>query len=140
MTPEQIALVRASFMRIAPHREAVGAAFYATLFRLNPAARQLFPADIKVQARKLMDMLGAIVDGLDRPDRLHAMFVSLGTRHASYGVTEDQYDDVGAALLIALREALSPDFDDELEAAWATVYADLSETMIGASRTTMPAP
>ncbi len=134
MTPEQIDRVRASFALIAPRADAVGQAFYATLFRLSPAARTLFPADITPQAHKLMDMLGTIVRGLDRPQQLQALFRDLGRRHVGYGVTEEQYDAVGAALLMALREALGDAFDEELECAWATVYADLAETMIASTR------
>lgn len=134
MTPEQIARVRASFALIAPRADAVGQAFYATLFRLNPATRALFANDLAPQARKLMDMLGVIVHGLDQPQQLHQLFHDLGRRHLRYGVTEDQYDDVGAALLMALRDALGADFDDELEAAWATVYGDLAEAMIASAR------
>jgi hemoglobin-like flavoprotein len=134
MTPEQIARVRTSFALIAPRAEAVGQVFYATLFRLNPTARALFAADIGPQVHKLMDMLGTIVRGLDRPQQLQLLFRDLGRRHVGYGVTEEQYDDVGAALLMALREALGADFGEDLEAAWATVYADLAETMIASAR------
>ncbi len=134
MTPHQIALVRASFARIAPQTAVVGKAFYATLFNLNPEMRGLFPPQIENQARKLMEMLGAIVAGLDEPERLHAQFRDLGLRHQAYGATEDHYDDVGAALLQSLHAALGADFTTELETAWATVYADLAEHMIAAGR------
>lgn len=134
MTPRQIALVRDSFARLAPQTAAIGRAFYATLFELNPSVRGLFPADIEGQARKLTEMLGSIVAGLDDPQRLHAQFRDLGVRHQAYGVSEEHYDDVGAALLQSLRAALGPAFDPALEEAWATVYADLAEHMIAAGR------
>lgn len=134
MTPQQIARVRDSFVRLEPRTAEVGRAFYATLFELNPAVRGLFPADIDAQARKLMEMLGSIVAGLHDPQQLHARFRDLGVRHQAYGVSEEHYDDVGAALLQSLRTALGPDFDADLEEAWATVYADLAEHMIAAGR------
>jgi len=136
LTTAQIALVRDSFSRIAEHADQIGLAFYDTLFRINPASRALFPPNIDLQARKLMDMLGSIVEGLDDPEGLEKMFRDLGRRHVGYGVTEAQYDDVGAALLQTLRVALSDRFSPDVEEAWACVYAELAETMIAASRPT----
>lgn len=130
MTPENIQRVRASLAAIRPHAHAVGLAFYEQLFRLNPDSRRLFAVEIADQADKLMAMIGAIVEGLDEPDRLRETFRVMGERHAAYGVDEDHYDDVGAALLIALREALGAEFGPEVEEAWACVYADIAESMI----------
>jgi hemoglobin-like flavoprotein len=137
MNPEQIKRVRDSFAKIAPDAERLGATFYETLFRINPASRALFPQDMASQARKLTDMLGSIVEGLDDSEAVHRMFEELGRRHVGYGVEESHYDDVGAALLQALRNALQDDFTDEVEEAWATVYGDLAETMIAAAGETI---
>jgi hemoglobin-like flavoprotein len=137
MKPEQIKRVRDSFAKIAPDAERLGATFYETLFRINPASRVLFPQDMASQTRKLTDMLASIVDGLDDSEAVHRMFEELGRRHVGYGVEESHYDDVGAALLQALRSALQDDFTDEVEEAWATVYGDLAETMIAAADETV---
>ena len=134
MTPERIAQVIRSFERIAPRGQALATHFYDTLFRLAPDSRTLFKPDLGPQARKLVEMLAAIVDALHHPDRLEPMFRLLGERHAGYGVSEAHYDHVGAALLISLREVLGAGFDDETEAAWASLYAELAETMIAAQR------
>jgi len=48
----------------------------------------MFSRDLAVQARKSMDMLGAIVEGLDDPEGLEKMSRELGRRHVGYGVTE----------------------------------------------------
>ncbi len=133
-TPPQIQLVRDSFRKINAPASGTGKTFYDTLFQLNPDARGLFSTDIAIQSRKLMDMLAVIVQSLDESERLRAIFQGMGERHRGYGVTEDQYDDVGAALLKTLHAALGEAFTEELEAAWANVYADLAENMIAASR------
>jgi hemoglobin-like flavoprotein len=109
-----------------------GQLFYAILFRLRPDVRALFPAELDAQVKKLMDMLTSIVRGLDAPDRLALEFAELGRRHAGYGVREEDYDDVGTALLKTLRENLGAAFTPEVEQAWATVYGDLAEAMIAA--------
>lgn len=134
MTPKQIDLVRASFARLAPQAEQVGVAFYAHLFQRNPALRELFPAQIAAQARKLMVMLSAVVATLDHPQRLEAMVRTLGLRHAGYAVKESHYAEVGAALLSTLREGLGADFDEAMQAAWTAAYGFLSSRMIAAQR------
>jgi hemoglobin-like flavoprotein len=126
MTPDRIALVCGSFARISPRADEFGQRFYARLFELDPASRSLFRSDLQLQSRKLLDMLAAIVDSLQRPELLQPMFRALGERHAAYGVSEEQYDDVGAALLMSLRAVLGDEFSDDVEAAWATLYAELA--------------
>ncbi|NCT68359.1 MAG: hemin receptor [Rhodanobacteraceae bacterium] len=132
MHDDDIRQLRDSFAAIRQAREDFGRRFYATLFRLRPDARRLFPADTDMQARKLADMLATIVRDLDDPARLEREFAALGRRHAEYGVSEDDYDDVGAALLMTLRESLGAAFTPALEQAWATLYGDLAEAMIAA--------
>ncbi|HEY6941006.1 globin domain-containing protein [Dokdonella sp.] len=129
MHDDDIQRVRESYAALGDPDE-LGRRFYATLFRLRPDTRRLFPVDLDAQVRKLVDMLASIVRGLDAPDRLAQEFAGLGRRHVGYGVREDDYDDVGAALLIALHEQFGEAFTPELEHAWAAVYGDLAEAMI----------
>ena len=69
LTASEIVLIRDSFDRVS-----VGLRFsrnyYARLFEIAPELRALFPADLSVQLRKLMDMLAALVQKLDRPHEL----------------------------------------------------------------------
>ena len=131
MRAEDIELVRRSHAQLRD-ATAFGRRFYALLFELQPQARRLFPADMEAQVRKLTDMVDAIVRGLDRPEELRATFTALGQRHASYGVGEADYDDVGAALFKSLRETLGDAFTPEVEQAWGAVYGDMAEIMIAA--------
>lgn len=131
MRDNDIHRVRDSFAAIGD-AQAFGRHFYATLFRLRPDARALFPVDIDGQAKKLTDMLASIMTSTDDADRQAAGFAELGRRHAGYGVREDDYDDVGAALLMTLRACLGLALTQEVEQAWATVYGDIAEAMIAA--------
>ena len=70
ITPRQIALVRESFAKIVPIREAAAALFYSRLFASNPGTRPLFRGDIKSQGVKLMAAIGAVVNSLDRIDTM----------------------------------------------------------------------
>ncbi|HTO81753.1 MAG TPA: hemin receptor, partial [Methylomirabilota bacterium] len=64
MTPDQIALVRQSFAKVLPIRDAAAALFYDRLFTLDPSTRPMFRGDLKSQGAKLMAAIGAVVRSL----------------------------------------------------------------------------
>lgn len=130
MTPDGEALVRASWRRFEPFAEEWAALFYARLFEIHPAARVLFTgADLGRQRRKLVQTLGWIVASLDHPERLVSEVARLGRRHAGYGVRDEDYASVGAALLWTLEQAFGPEFTPELRSAWAEAFLLLSWVM-----------
>ena len=134
MLPEQIALVRDSFARLAPDGDAVASAFYERLFALDPALRPLFAGDLAEQGRKLMAMLALVVRGLDRLDALLPAVEALGRRHAAYGVRDADYATVGAALLATLEAGLGADFTPATRDAWTAAYDALAGAMRAAAR------
>ena len=73
--------------------------FYDRLFERDPSLRALFTGDMKEQGQALMAMIATAVGGLKRLDTIVPAVQELGIRHAGYGVTEDHYNTVGAALL-----------------------------------------
>jgi hemoglobin-like flavoprotein len=129
MTPEQKELVQTTFATVAPMADAAAAMFYARLFELDPRLRSLFTGDMTEQGRKLMRMIGMAVNGLDRLDELVPAVRQLGIRHAGYGVTDDHYGTVAAALLWTLEHGLGADYTPAVEEAWITVYSVLATTM-----------
>ena len=138
MNDKQIRLVQESFRQVAPIAEAAAELFYARLFELDPGLRPLFRGDMTEQGRKLMQMLGVAVKGLERPEQLLPAVRALGARHVAYGVGERDYDTVGEALLWTLGRGLGEAFTPEVEAAWAEVYATLADAMQGGAAA--PAP
>jgi hemoglobin-like flavoprotein len=58
----------------------------------------------------------------------------LGSRHTSYGVKDEHYDTVGAALLWTLGRGLGDAFTPETKEAWVVVYGVLATTMKDAAR------
>lgn len=129
MKLEQIALVQASFGKVEPIADVVADLFYARLFALEPALITLFPAEMTDQKHKLMSMLKVAVNNLNRLDELVPAVQALGQRHGTYGVTFDQYETVGAALLWSLEQGQGADFTPEVKAAWTAVYSLLANTM-----------
>lgn len=126
-----VALVRMSFVRVAPIQDAAADIFYDRLFAIAPNLRALFPSDLSAQKRKLMHMIATAVNSLSDLDKLVPAVKALGARHSGYGVTDAHYRLVGEALLWTLERGLGPDFTPELRAAWAKVYAVLAATMQG---------
>ncbi len=129
MTPQQIRLVQESFAKVAPIADAAAAMFYTRLFELDPALSSLFRGDMQAQGRKLMQMIGAAVRGLDNLETLVPVVQQLGVRHTGYGVKEKDYDTVGAALLWTLEKGLGAQFTPDVRAAWTAVYGVLANTM-----------
>jgi hemoglobin-like flavoprotein len=135
VTPQQKDLVQSSFEKVLPISEQAAALFYSRLFEVDPSLRPLFKTDMKEQGKKLMQMLTIAVRGLDRLDTLVPVVQDLGARHVGYGVNEDHYNTVGAALLWTLHKGLGDDFTPETKEAWTVVYGVLSTTMKDAART-----
>lgn len=133
MTSDQIRLVQSSFQKVIPISETAADLFYRRLFELDPSLRALFKGDMKTQGQKLMQMIAAAVQGLDKPDTLIPIVQSLGKRHAGYGVQTHHYDTVGAALLWTLEQGLGKDFTPETKSAWTETYKLVAGTMQGAA-------
>jgi nitric oxide dioxygenase len=129
MTEDQKTLIRSSFARIAPDAQAVAALFYARLFSLDPTLKPLFKGDMDEQGRKLMAMIGIAVGNLDRLDAIVPAVQQLGARHAGYGVPNESYATVGAALAWTLEQGLGSDYTPEMAGAWSDCYATLAAVM-----------
>ena len=140
MNPETIVRLREAFAQLAADADGFAQRFYAELFRLSPSTRGMFAEDMVEQRGKFVGMLGSLLEALDSPSRSEPMWCELGRRHVGYGVSEDDYDAVGAALLICLRQRLAEDWNEAMETAWAGFYGELSETMIDAAAAVGGAP
>jgi len=134
MSPHEISLVQDSFRKVAPIAPQAAGLFYARLFELDPTLRELFHGDMNEQGKKLMQMIGLAVNGLDRLDTLAPAVRQLGLRHAGYHVKDEHYDTVGEALLWTLGKGLGAEFTAEMQAAWARTYWLLAETMKAGAR------
>jgi hemoglobin-like flavoprotein len=129
MNTKQIALVQSSFAQVVPIADVAASLFYDRLFELDPALRGMFRGDMVEQGKKLMTMIGTVVGGLKSLDRIVPGIQALGARHAGYGVRDEHYDVVGAALLWTLAKGLGEAFTDEVRDAWAAAYTLLANTM-----------
>jgi hemoglobin-like flavoprotein len=129
MTAREKQVVRESFDSLRGVAGPLSLLFYGRLFELEPGLRPMFRGDIAQQGRKLMEMLSAVVDHLDRLETLTPTLHALGRRHVSYGVVAEHYGVVERALLWSLGHALEANFDEEARAAWSTAIRFVSAGM-----------
>ena len=134
MTPEQVQLIRLTFVQVMNRKMEVGRMFYDRLFSIAPDTRPMFRGDIDVQAQKLMDTLALAISGLRDLPSLVGMLEALSVRHVGYGVHDKHYDDVGAALLWTLERGLGPSFTPEARDAWTALYGTVAEVMRNAAK------
>lgn len=129
MTPEQVTLIKQSWEKVLPISDKAAELFYGKLFELEPDLKPLFKGDIKVQGKKLMKMLNAVVNSLDKLETIVPAVQDLGVRHVGYGIKDEHYDTVAAALLWTLSQGLGDGYTDAVKEAWATAYIILADTM-----------
>ena len=129
MTPESKQLVKESWEKVAPISEVAAALFYGRLFELDPTLRHLFRGDMAEQGRKLMQTLSIVARGLDRLDELIPAMEALGRRHGAYGVRDEHYATVQAALLWTLERGLGAAFTPAVREAWTEAYTLLEMVM-----------
>ena len=139
MTPTQVAHIRHSFALVEPIAPQAAALFYSHLFAADPTLRSMFRGDMQTQGQRLMQMIAAAVSLLDHPEQLMPVLQQMGQRHAGYGVRDEHYGTVGAALLRTLGDGLGEQFRPEVREAWVAMYGVVSQTMMAAADEAMAA-
>jgi len=134
MTTADIVLIRDSWAAVEPIADTAAGLFYGRLFEVDPAIERLFRrTDMAAQRKNLMQTLTVVVKSLDRLEQIVPAVQALGRRHAGYGVREEHYATVGAALLWTLGQGLGDAFTTPVHDAWATAYGTLASVMIEAA-------
>ena len=129
MTPAQKLLVQSSFALLESASENTAAEFYKRLFELDAGLRPLFKTDMSEQGRKLMQMIGVVVYGLDCFDEVIPLVQALGSRHIGYGVKDQDYETVSNAFLWTLQKRLDTAFTEEVKEAWIAAFTTVTTLM-----------
>jgi NAD(P)H-flavin reductase len=128
-----VRLVRESYAVVEPQAERVAEFFYATLFSIAPATREMFPVNMQVQRSRLLRALVHVVQMVDRPDELLPFLRQLGRDHRKFGVIAGHYEAVGMSLLAAIKQYAKEAWTDEVERAWAEAYTIMARAMLEAA-------
>lgn len=134
MTPEKVQLVQDSFAKVAPIADVAADIFYDRLFEIAPEVRPMFPAEMKDQKGKLMKTLGVAVNNLHQVETILPVVRELGAKHVGYGVKDEHYDVVAAALLYTLEKGLGEAWTPEVKDAWTETYVTVSTVMKDAAK------
>ena len=108
--------------------------FYQKVFDKAPQVRALFEKNMMSQGRMLTHMLGGIVYALSRPEYLHLGLDKLGRDHVRYGVKNEYYPVVRAALLETIEEELGEHYTPLARFAWENAL-DLVIKLMTTSKT-----
>ncbi|GAA3222189.1 globin domain-containing protein [Nonomuraea helvata] len=136
LSPESAAVVRASLPVIGGAIEDIAARFYATMFAEHPELqRNLFNRGNQANGEQRSALAGSIAAfaGLlvERPgERPEAMLSRIANKHASLGVTPDQYEIVRKYLFAAIVDVLGEAVTPEVASAWDEVYQLMADALI----------
>src|ERR1700754_1193243 len=106
MSPAQFTSIQDSFAKVAPISDQAAELFYGRLFEIAPEVKPMFHGDMAEQRRKLMATLGVVVSGLTRLETVLPAASALAKKHVGYGVRDEHYPIVGAALLWTMEKGL----------------------------------
>ncbi|MFF7471747.1 globin domain-containing protein [Streptomyces sp. NPDC008092] len=122
------ATVRASLPAVGAAIGEITERFYARLFAAHPGLlRNLFNRGNQAAGTQRQALAGSIAafatQLLDHPDRRpDALLSRIAHKHASLGVTPEQYEVVHEHLFAAIAEVLGEAVTPEVSAAWDEVY------------------
>lgn len=136
LTPETIAIVKASAPALQQHGLAITQGMYERLF-VDPDIKALFDQAAQVSGEQPKRLAGAILayaQNVDKLQNLTPAVQRMVARHVETGVKAEHYPHVADALLPAIRDVLGEAATDELLAAWGEAYWFLANILIGEER------
>jgi len=133
MTPADKQLVKASWAKVLPCKEATAKLFYNRLFDQHPSFRALFKGDMRHQEQKLMIMINQAVNLMDNFSVVVPPLQRAGIAHKAFGVKAEDYDKFAKVFLCTLDTVLGDDFTDDVKSAWKTTFDALASVMIKAA-------
>ena len=132
LSPETIAIVKATAPALQEHGVAITTRMYERLF-VDPEVKALF--DMAAQAsgeqpKRLAAAILAFAQNVDKLDVLKPAIERMAARHVETRVEPRHYPSVANALLPAIRDVLGEAADDKVLAAWGEAYWFLADILI----------
>ena len=117
MTPEAIALLKASYGEVTATPRQLASRFYNELFTLAPNLRPLFPADLTRLQGHFEAALALVIKNLDEMNVLRESLRDLGAQHVHWGARPEDYVTARESLIRAIG-ALSGAWNPTVEGHW----------------------
>ncbi len=126
LSPANVEIVRETLPVIGGHIDEIAPVFYRTMFEAHPElerdtfnrGNQKLGAQQRALAASIATFATLLVEGHSPVD----MLARIGHKHASLGITPDQYQVVHDSLFSAIVEVLGEAITPEVAAAWDEVY------------------
>ncbi|MCX3288406.1 FAD-binding oxidoreductase [Streptomyces sp. NEAU-H22] len=140
LSEQSAATVRATLPAVGAALGTITERFYAGLFEAHPELlRDLFNRGNQAAGTQRQALAGSIAAFathlLDRPEqRPDAMLQRIAHKHASLGVTPEQYGVVHEHLFAAIAEVLGDAVTPDVAAAWDEVYWLMANALIAVER------
>ncbi|MER5642304.1 globin domain-containing protein [Kitasatospora sp. NPDC002227] len=140
LSAQSAAVVKATLPVVAAAIEDITPLFYAKMFTAHPELlRDLFNRGNQANGTQRQALAGSIAafasalvtEPAGLPDE---MLARIAHKHASVGITPDQYEIVHTHLFEAIAEVLGDAVTPEVAAAWSEVYWLMADTLIAAER------
>lgn len=131
LSAKEIELIKSTAPVLETQGAEVTRRFYSILFEKNPELSNVFNMGNQKSGGQQEALAGAVYAFAANVDNLGALLGEverIAQKHASLGITAEQYPLVGAALLQAIQEVLNP--PAEIISAWAKGYELLSGVFI----------
>ena len=133
LTPETMALIKATAPALREHGVAITTRMYERLF-VNDEVKALFDMAAQESGEQPKRLAGAILayaENIDKLQNLTAPVERMVRRHVETGVKAEHYPYVAKALLPAIRDVLGEGATDEVLDAWGKAYWFLADILIG---------
>lgn len=132
MSLEQRLLVKENIESLGEGINNLSQIFFRELFHLDLTLKSVFPGNVIFLNRKFSNMLGAFKN-VQYLEKISASIEKMGERHIlQYGAQLTHFETMKCALMIALNEYYGANLTVELEAAWMSVFEEVSEVMVKA--------
>lgn len=137
MTREQTDIVKSTAPVLAEHGIAITTHFYKRMLAARPELKNIFNMvhqKTGAQPAALAHAVWAYAANIDNLGALSPAVSRIAHKHASLGITPEQYPIVGEHLLASISEVLGPAATPAIIDAWAAAYGQLADVFIGFER------
>ncbi|KKK26311.1 hypothetical protein P175DRAFT_0284605 [Aspergillus ochraceoroseus IBT 24754] len=133
LSPQQIQIVKATIPALEKHGVEITTLFYKNILDKHPELKNIFNTAHQAtgeQPAALAHAVWAYATNIEQPEALATAVSRIGHKHASLGVTADQYSIVGEHLLSAIKQVLGDAVTPPVVDAWTAAYQQLADIFI----------